>query len=51
MKARTPDAPKAPEPSLPSVERVFLPHRDAPVLAFVVFIPARAPPVISTISA
>jgi hypothetical protein len=51
MKARTPDAPKAPEPSLLSVETVFLPHRDAPVLSFVVFIPARAPPAISTSAA
>jgi hypothetical protein len=51
MKARAPDAPKAPEPSLLSVETVFLPHRDAPVLSFVVFIPARAPPALSTISA
>jgi len=51
MKTRAPDAPKAPEPSLPSVETVFLPHREAPVLSFVVFIPARAPPAISTRSA
>jgi len=47
MKARSPDAPKAPEPSLPSVEKFYMPHRGVPVLYFVVFIPARAPPVVS----
>jgi len=44
MKAHAPDAPRVPEPSLPSVETVSQPHWLAPVLSFVVFLPARAPP-------
>src|ERR1700722_14512669 len=51
MKARSPDAPQAPEPSLPSIETVCLLHREAPVLSFVVFISARAPPANSATSA
>ena len=51
MKARSPDAPKTPEPSLPSVETFCMPHREAPVLSFVVFISARAPPANSATSA
>jgi hypothetical protein len=47
MTAHSPDSPKAPEPSLPSFETPFALHWDAPVLAFVVFIPARAPPTAS----
>ncbi|MGD0766855.1 MAG: hypothetical protein ABSB42_01395 [Tepidisphaeraceae bacterium] len=47
MKAHQPTPPTLPEPTLPSVEIVPLPQPEAPVLAFVVFIPARAPPSLS----
>ncbi|MGA2440655.1 MAG: DUF2946 family protein [Tepidisphaeraceae bacterium] len=48
MKAHQPAPPTLPEPALPNVEIAPLPHAEAPVLAFVVFIPARAPPSFST---
>ena len=48
MKAHSPDSPKVPEPALPSVETISTSHWLRPVLSFVVFIPARAPPKIAT---
>jgi hypothetical protein len=44
MKAHPSPPPASPQPALPSVEIVPPPPPQAPVLAFVVFIPARAPP-------
>jgi hypothetical protein len=44
MKAHPSPPPTSPQPALPSVQIVPLPPPQAPVLAFVVFIPARAPP-------
>jgi hypothetical protein len=44
MKAHPSTPPTLPQPALPSVEVNLLPQPEAPVLAFVVFIPARAPP-------
>jgi hypothetical protein len=47
MKAHPSTPPTLPQLALPSVEIVPLPQPEAPVLAFVVFIPARAPPSVS----
>jgi hypothetical protein len=47
MKAHPSPPPTLPQPALPSVEIVPLPRPETPVLAFVVFIPARAPPSLS----
>ncbi|MGD0388349.1 MAG: DUF2946 family protein [Tepidisphaeraceae bacterium] len=47
MKAHQSTPPTLPQPALPSAEIVPLPQPEAPVLAFVVFIAARAPPSVS----